>query len=128
MDNNQKYLSELHQEHGEWTKKLNFVKDEISSFKNRLEEVVSANSKTEVLAEVEHFQNQFIRQNEVIDHLLHDINAEEDKVVENAKSNNVATDHRKMEENTKLVDRMTTFDKLYEELKQDFVSYLSKVL
>ncbi len=123
-----KYLSELHQEHLEWLKDLDFVKDEIKTFKNRLAEVVSKNSKTEVLAMAEHFQNQFIRHNEVIDELRHDVNAEEHKIVVNAKENNVATDHRKADENPALVDRMKMFDKIYAELKQEFTTYLSEVL
>lgn len=128
MKNDKKHLGELHTEHINWSKKLNFVKDEISSFKNRLEEVVQANTKTDVLAELEHFQNQFIRQNEVIDELLHDINSEEDKLVSSAKANIVASDHRIMDENMELVDRMKTFNKLYEELKDDFTTYLTRVM
>ncbi len=123
-----KHLSELHNEHLEWTQKLNFVKDEILSFKNRLSEVVMANSKNAVLAPAEHFQNQFIRQNEVIDELLHEINQEEHKIVENAKANNIATDRRRAEENVELVEKMKSFDKIYEELKFEFQSYLAQVL
>ena len=123
-----KHLSELHSEHRQWTKKLNFVKDEILSFKNRLSEVVMANNKSAILAPAEHFQNQFIRQNEVIDELLHEINLEEHKIVENAKANNVATDRRSAEENVELVEKMKSFDKIYNELKTEFQSYLTHVL
>lgn len=123
-----KHLSELHTEHRQWTKKLNFVKDEILSFKNRLSEVVMANSKTDVLAPAEQFQNQFIRQNEVIDELLHEINLEESKIVANAKANNVATDRRRAAENVELVGKMKSFDKIYNELKTEFQTYLTQVL
>ncbi|MBT8327271.1 MAG: hypothetical protein KJP21_06075 [Bacteroidia bacterium] len=125
---NQKYLSELHKEHIEWRNQLNFVKDEIKTYKNRLSDVVSKNSKTEVLALAEHFQNQFIRHDEVIDTLLHDINEEEHKIVLMAKDNNVATDHRKADENEKLVDRMQIFDKIYKGLKNEYLEYLTKVM
>lgn len=125
---NQKYLSELHKDHIEWKKRLNFVRDEIKTFKNRLSEVVSKNSKTEVLSQAEHFQNQFIRHDEVIDTLLHDIHEDEHKIVQLAKSNNVATDHRKANENDMLVDRMVTFSKIYDELKDNYMNYLTKVM
>ena len=125
---NQKYLSELHKEHIQWKKRLNFVKDEIRTYKNRLSEVVAKNTKTEVLSLAEHFQNQFIRHNEVIDTLLHDVNEEEHKIVMMAKANNVATDHRKADENDKLVDRMETFNKIYDELKNEYMDYLTKVM
>ena len=125
---NQKYISELHKEHIKWKKRLTFVKDEIKTYKNRLSEVVSRNTKTEVLAMAERFQNQFIRHNEVIDTLLHDINEEEHKIVVLAKTNNVATDHQKADENNKLVDRMETFNKIYDELKNEYLEYLIKVM
>ncbi len=128
MDETKKYLSELHREHNDWEKALDFARDEISSFKNRLSEIVMANTKTEVLAQVEHFQNQFIRHNEVIDQLKHSIHAEEEKIAAIAQANNVATDRRKAKENMKLLDQMDSFDKLFSELKDEFKVFLTKVL
>lgn len=124
----QKYLKDLHQDHSEWIKNLEFYRDEITTFKHRLEEIITQNTKTEVTANVEHFQNQFIRQNEVIDQLVHDINAEEQKLVDNVQSNTVATDHRKVDVNEKLVDSMTTFVKIYSELKSEFNRFASDAL
>ena len=123
-----KYLHEIHNENQGWVKALDFARDEIETFRNRLGEVISKNTKTEVLAKAEHFQNQFIRHCEVIDELKHDINIEEKKIVENAKANNVATDHRKVNENEALVDRMESFDKIWSELKEEYNSYLVKVM
>jgi hypothetical protein len=123
----QKYLNELHTQHNEWVKKLNFVRDEIETFKNRLGEVVNKNHTTEVLAPAEGFQNQFIRHNEVIDELIHDINEEEHKVVINAKLSNIAANHRKAVSNASLQDRMETFDKIYDDLKHEYLKYLTKV-
>lgn len=126
--NNQAHLTTLHNEHVEWSRKLNFYADEISSFENRLSEIVQQNNKQEVLAPLEHFQNQFIRQKEVIDTLNHEINVFEDRVVEKAKENNVATDHKRMEDHDELRGRMTQFEKVFSELKEEFTKYLSKVL
>lgn len=123
-----KHLTELHKEHGLWSKELEFARDEIKSFNNRLSDVVTANTQTDILANVEHFQNQFIRHNEVIDELLHDVHSEEHKIVEQAKANNVATDHKRAEENLELVDRMQSFTKLFGELKDEFHGFLSQVL
>ena len=124
----EKYLNELHKEYTKWIKHLNFYKDEIGTFKHRLEEIITQNTKTEITAQVEHFQNQFIRQNEVIDTLKHDINAAEHKLVENAKANNVATDHRKAEEDAALVDQMTMFKKIYNDLKEEFTRFAADAL
>ncbi|MFT5723706.1 MAG: putative nucleic acid-binding Zn-ribbon protein [Bacteroidia bacterium] len=124
----QKYLNELHKEYTKWTKSLDFYKDEIATYKTRLGEIITQNTKTEVTAQVEHFQNQFIRQNEVIDTLKHDIHAAEHKLVENAQANNVATDHRKVEEDAKIIEQMTMFDKIYKELKGEFSRFAADVL
>ncbi|MBR9861316.1 hypothetical protein GYB22_11325 [bacterium] len=124
----EKYISELHNDHKEWSTQLNFAKDEIQSFNNRLMEVVRSNTKQEVLAPLEQFQNQFIREKEVIDQLLHDINEDENRIVNNAKENNVATDHRKLEVNQDLEDRMSRFNEIFDEMKSNFNKYLSEVL
>lgn len=125
---NQEYISELHKQNLVWKTTVNFVRDEIETYKNRLSEVVSKNTSTSVLAPAERFQNQFIRHNEVIDELLHDINAYEHVLVENIKENNIAVDHRKAEVNQNLVDRMETFNKIYADLKKEYLEYLGKVM
>ena len=124
----QKYLIDLHKEYTKWTKALDFYKDEISTFKHRLEEIIIRNTETEVTAQVEHFQNQFIRQNEVIDILKHDIHEAEHTLVLNAKENNVATDHRMVEEDAALADQMTMFNKIYGELKVQFNRFAADTL
>jgi hypothetical protein len=128
MDSNQQYLKTLHAENVEWSKSLGFYSDELKSFELRLSEVVIANTGTEVLSQAEHFQNQFIRQREVIDILNHEMNVGEDKILEEVKNNDVATDHRKMEDHSELRDQMQAFEKIYREMKAEFIEYLSKVL
>ena len=128
MDSNQQYLKTLHAENVEWSKSLGFYSDELKSFELRLSEVVIANTGTEVLSQAEHFQNQFIRQREVIDILNHEMNVGEDKILEEVKNNDVATDHRKMEAHSELRDQMQAFEKIYREMKAEFIEYLSKVL
>lgn len=123
---NQKYLHELHAEHREFLSVLEFAKDEIRTFNNRLSEIVTANNKTDVLAQVEHFQNQFIRHNEVIDELMHEINEHEHKISKLAESNNIATDHRKADDHVDLRDQMNTFQKIYADLKLEFIKFLEK--
>lgn len=124
----EKYLHEIHQDHNNWIKELEFAKDEIGTFKNRLEEAVSKNTKNEVLSKAEMFQNQFIRHMEVIDHLKHDVHTAEHGIVALAKENNVATDHRKAPVNKSLVDQMESFHTIWKDLKDEFATYLSEVL
>lgn len=122
----QKYIHELHAEHNEFLSVLAFAKDEIKTFKTRLNEVVIANNKQEVMAQVEHFENQFLRHNEVIDELKHDVHECEVRIAKLAEENNVATDHRKTDDHVELRDQMETFNKIYSELKTEFKKFLEK--
>ena len=122
------YLHNLHFENVNWFKELEFFKDELGSFKHRLEELVQAWTKTEVLAQAEHFQNQFIRHDEVIDELKHKIKIEEQQLAKYAKEHPIAIDHVHFKDHSSLREEVTMQRKLYSELKQEFFRYLSKYL
>jgi len=122
----QKYIHELHTEHNTYLSTLAFAKDEIKTFNNRLSEIITANTKKEILAQVEHFQNQFIRHNEVIDELKHEVHECETRIAKIAESNNVATDHKKVDDHTDLRHQMDTFSHIFSELKNEFKSFLEK--
>mgnify|MGYP003472113139 CR=1 FL=1 len=68
-----KYVYDLHAEHREWLNKIAFYKDEIKIMRHRLEQVTEKNTSKEVLALVEHFQNQLIVQDEQNDILRHNV-------------------------------------------------------
>lgn len=123
-----KYIGELHFDHMEWLNALKFYKDEISIFEHRLEDIIRRNTGMEVMAELEHFQNQFIREREVIDELRHDIKQQENVLEKESKDHPVAIEHRYFTDHTDLRDRMQTYEKLYRELKADFYRWLSKRL
>jgi len=123
-----KHISDLHSEHTEWLNKLAFTKDEIQSFNNRLAEVIKANNTIEVAANVEHFQNQFIRQREVIDELRHEIKQYENSLIMQVEANPVASDHRIVVDHPGLRDQMETFERIYAELKTEFNHFLTKTL
>ncbi len=120
------YIGDLHFDHMEWLNSLQFYKEEIGIFERRLEEIVRRNNMHEVMAELEHFQNQFIREKEVIDELRHDIKGHENMLEKEAKEHPVAIDHRYFTDHTDLRDRFHTFEKIYHELKAEFRQWLAK--
>lgn len=120
------YFSDLHNDQREWLNALAFYKEDITILEHRLEDIVRRNNKAEVLAQVEHFQNRFIREREVIDVLRHDIKQEENMLEKEMKDNPVAIEHRYFKDHTELRDRYQTFEKLYRELKQEFQQWLVK--
>jgi L-lactate utilization protein LutC len=126
MKNEEKYITEEHQDHVKWTKDLEFYTEDLAFLRKQLEEVSSKNTATEVKQEVEKYQNQFIIQKNEIDILNHAINAEEELLVENVVDNPVAVDHRKVEDNVSLRDRVETFAKLFKEMKGEFNTFLAK--
>jgi hypothetical protein len=123
-----KHVDDLHQLYTGWLKDLAFYKDELGTFGKRLEEVVTQNNKKEILASVEHFQNQFIRQNELIDELRHTYNEKELGLVSNVLANPVASDRVIYQEPVELKEEFETFERIYREMKVEFESFLSKTL
>jgi hypothetical protein len=121
-----KYIGDLHHEHMMWLNNLQFRKEEIGILEHRMEDIVRRNNGTDVLAELEHFQNQYIRQREVIDVLRHDIKQHENMLEKEAKDHPIAIDHKHFADHTDLRDRMETFDKLYMELKGEFHRWVAK--
>ncbi|MCC6542503.1 MAG: hypothetical protein IT225_09810 [Flavobacteriales bacterium] len=120
------YIGDLHHDQREWLNALAFYKQDLNILEHRLEDIVRRNNKPEVMAQVEHFQNQFIREREVIDELRHDIKQEENVLEKEMKDHPVAIEHRYFQDHTELRDRYQTFESLYRELKQEFQQWLRK--
>lgn len=125
---NKIYLTDLHEDHQEWLLALAFYKDELKSFNNRIGEVATANTATEVLQKVEHFQNQFDIQRQNISDLEHTIREDEKRILASVQANPVASDHRKMEDNVALRDNVATFQNLFLALKTDLIKFLRSVM
>ena len=120
------YLSDLHFEHEQWLKELVFWEDEIGLYNKRLGEIVVRYTDSSVKAELEHFQNQFIRHDEVIDILKHDIRKHESQLVKYASEHPVAIDRVHFEDHTGLRERMDTQRKIYADLKDEFYQFLNR--
>jgi hypothetical protein len=121
-------MSDLHFEHKAWKSESVFQKDELTFFKNRLEEVVPRYTNQEVLAKAEQFQNQMIRHNEVVDTLIHDINQEEQNLIDYAKDHPVAINHVHFNDHTSLRSRIESQRKIYADFKGNFFRYLTETM
>jgi hypothetical protein len=115
-----------HEENTEWISKLNFYKDEIKIMTGRLEEIASKNSGDDALAEVERFQNQLIIQRNNIDNIAHEVKLNEEALIEAVKSNPIAVDHRKVEYHAKEKDLVDSFEKNFNDLREDFNRFSAK--
>lgn len=117
-----------HHELTDWKKSISFYKDEFRVLNARLAEVVTKNTEPQLMAQSEHFQNQFIVQREQLDILAHDV-TEQTKFMEDSYSQFT----KKMappvlEKQKTLRDRIQTAEKLFMELKHEFYGFLSRIL
>jgi len=125
---NKVHFADLHVEKNTWISTLVFCQDELEIMNTRLLEIANANSKIEVTAQVEHFQNQFIVQKEVLDTLRHDIHKSEGEMVRQIEANPIATERKTAPDHIDLRDHATTFDKLIADLTQEFNTFAVKTL
>ena len=122
----QTLITKQHQENTAWINKLLFYKDDLMVMQHRLDEVTSKNNAADFLKEVEHFQNQFLIQSEQIDILKHDVKQRENLIEKEVNNNPVASDHRRIEEDTELTNRLTTFENLFTELRKELLTFIAK--
>ena len=125
MPEQKKPITELHHEITEWKSDILLTRSEIGIFQKELKEVVLKNNHEEVLKGVEHFQNQFIRQLEVSDELMHDIHMADRDLADKATLGSDSAAIIK-NENLALKDRYETFHRLFQELKGEYHSFLEK--
>ena len=115
-----------HAENTVWLTTLIFYRDDLTILKKRLEELVSKNNNKEFLKLVEHFQNQFIIQRNNIDELIHAVKANENLLEKEVEENPIAVDHRYTAYHEKEKEMVESFEKNFNELRKDFVSFSAK--
>ncbi len=122
-------LSELHAEHDEWQDKIHSYRHEIHEMNTSLEAIVSKNPSTDDLVKVEHFQNQFIRQREVLDILRHNFKQHENLIEakeENQDLHNI-NEQRLLENHQMYRQELNDFEKIFNDLKQEFNMFTAKI-
>ena len=117
--------AQLHFEHQVWSKELSFFADEIKIYENRLSDLVSGSNNKEMLAGLEHFQNQFIRQKEVLDQLDRNIRVHEQHLAGLAAKNMESAPSDSGVQET-MREEMNQFRKIYSELKTEFFKFMGK--
>ncbi|MBT8185072.1 MAG: hypothetical protein KJN76_09530 [Eudoraea sp.] len=122
------FNEDLHFEHVQWRSELAFWKDELKSFKNRLGELVARWSKIEVLKQLEHYQNEFILHEGIIDDLLEDIEIHETRIAAQTKAEQDVLDAYLVKKHMEFRHKMETQRQIYADLKKEFFRFLSKYM
>jgi hypothetical protein len=111
----------LHLEYQLWIVELNFDIELIKVFENHLASIVSHNISKRLMPRIEQFQNQFIRQREVIDELKHDLNISEKQLAAFVRDMApIGYENERLDNHPGLRERFLTFRNLFEDLKTRF--------
>lgn len=117
-------IEDLHFEHKNWNSELEFQKDEITTFTNRLAEVTKRWTKKEILKEVEHFQNCFLIQEKNIKYINHKIK-EHEHLISNISSKANSTD---IEKHKQIRNDLQIHTNIYSETKRKYLNFLIRAM
>jgi hypothetical protein len=111
----------LHLEYRIWIVELNFDLQLLSVFEDHLGFIASRVTSKRVMARVEQFQNQFIRQREVIEELKHDLNVSEKQLAAFVREMApIGYENERLDNHPGLRERFLTFRNLFDDLKIRF--------
>jgi chromosome segregation ATPase len=119
------HLNQMHSEHAEWQSKIQELKAQLKKCNDQLAEMVMAKPDAELLAQIEHFQNQFTIQREVLDIMRHDFKQHEN-AIEAHQRGELNMVEKLNELHIKSKDRLKEYNRIFSELKDEFSSFLQK--
>ena len=122
------FNSDLHFEHVQWNRELSFWEDELKSFNKRLEELVKRWTMKDVLAQLEHYQNQFILHDKRIDELQEAIEKHETRIAGLSLQGKDALDTVMVKKHLEFRNKMEIQREIYANLKKEFFRFLSKYM
>ena len=120
------YVKDLNFDHELWDNEMKFYRNELEIFEHRLEQDVVRLTDRDALRELEHFQNQFIRQNEVLDILNKKVRKNRKRIARESIDGRVPDDHDLIKNYVSLRDEFEMFEKIYYSLKRKFVDFNHK--
>lgn len=102
--------------------KLKFYLDEIMIMRKRLSEAVMHNNKHEVLVMVDHFDNQFDIQEKVISDLKHKLKSLQHQHI----YHNHLSSSPLLDDDVDGTEDMTSFEKCFNNLRSEYIDFLTK--
>lgn len=126
MESQLLFLSDLNFNLEVWKRELKFQESEMDYFEEKLEHVAIRNLGSDVMAQLEGFQNKIIREREVMLHLRHRIRMKKREIAQ-AKYEN-STGAMFHEKQVLLKDEMKTFVKMHYDLKEGMMDFFLKYL
>lgn len=121
-------IAHLHLICEDWLRELAFFKQEIAYLRKRLEEVASKNTKQEVMAEVEHYENKFKIMSIHVDELHHDVNLKNEALKKEASGKPNYISVKMIDEDENLIDLMHDTSSDFHQTKKEYYNFLSRVM
>ncbi|MCC6818405.1 MAG: hypothetical protein IT245_05915 [Bacteroidia bacterium] len=112
----------------DWNRELRFFKDDIAILRKRLDEVAAKNTSMDIMKEVEHFENKFKILDIHMDELLHDVQMKMDNLNSQAAAQVKYINVKMNDAEMRLDDLMHTTSKDFQETKNNYYKFLSKVM
>lgn len=118
-------FKQLQYESDSWKRMLDFMMDENIHLKDRLSEVLKEGFDNNLLEEVENFHSRFIREDELIRLMRHDLNELDNLLVQEIFENGMLK--KKVDKRMKQMrGHITKAERQFCRLKKDFSSYLAE--
>jgi hypothetical protein len=115
----------IEKEHLTWLKHLDFYKAQLDIMGKELQGFAKESSSKKVAPRVEQFQNQFIRQREVIDILRHNVKQHENEIERMTRFALEYLRDRVTKDHLALRAEYNRFVELFIEMEQDFHDFLA---
>ncbi|WP_178985572.1 hypothetical protein [Winogradskyella helgolandensis] len=122
------YNDNMHFEHVSWKRELAFWEDELKSFNNRLSELVTRWTDKDLLAKLEHYQNEFVLHGGVIEDLQEIIEEHETRIAGQDIEGEDALDTQLAKQHVEFRTKMENQRHIYAELKKEFFRFLEKYM
>ncbi len=126
MASNKKILQYRH-ESDTWKRYLQFIQQENNHLKNRLSQVLQADTDYEFLERAEYFQNKFISEDDTVNMLRQDIH-ELDKLLAKDAGEDAVVLKELQKRLKKMHKDMEIVEKQFNKLKSDFNLYLTETI
>lgn len=126
MESQLVFLSDLNFNLDVWKRELKFQESEMDYFEEKLEHVAMRNLGTDVMVQLEKFQNKIIREREVMGHLRHKIRMKKRELAQAKVTNKPEVIFQ--EKQVMLKDEMKTFVQMHYDLKEAMMDFFLKYL
>lgn len=126
MDSEIIYNEDLHFEHQQWSRELDFWQDELKTFKHRLEELYSKWKDKELLTRLDHYENRFRIHSDKIHEFKQRIYAHELNMAQHTKVGDISIDRVSYPYHLDFRQQIEVQREMYNELKKEFFKFLTQ--